>query len=416
MTDTPALLGGQPLITADHTVAERWPRLDADDEQAVLAVLRDGDLSTHPVTRRLEEAYRSRWGRRHALAHANGTAALLAAFHAIGLRPGDEVIVPSATWWASAVPMLWLGAVPVFAESESAQAGLDPEDVERRCTARTRALVVVHLWGVPSRMGELRAIAARRGLRIIEDASHAHGAAWRGEPCGSLGDVSVFSLQSHKLAPAGEGGMLLTDDEACFARAAQLGDVWRCLELPPPEHRFAATTFGMKTRIAPLSAAVGLSQLGKLDHANAVRAANCAPLEDALEAIGLEPFRPEPGCTRVWFELLLRVRAECCGLDAAAFCAAMAAEGARCSPPRYPLLHQQPLFTEGRWNEIARLAPPLRTYPPQDLPRTTAMNGELVRFPLFTEPVPALVDRYAAAARRIVAHAPQIAAAVAARR
>lgn len=411
MNDLPAILGGEPLLAADHAAAERWPRLDADDERAVVEVLRNGDLSTHPVTRRLEDAYRTRWGRRHALAHANGTAALLAAFHAIELGAGDEVIVPSATWWASAVPMLWLGAVPVFAESEPGQAGLDPADVERRCSDRTRAIVVVHLWGVPSRMGELRAIAARRGLRIIEDASHAHGASWRGEPCGRLGDVSVFSLQSHKLAPAGEGGMLLTDDDACFARAAQLGDVWRCLELPEPERRFAGTTFGIKTRLAPLSAAVGLSQLAKLDGANLVRAANCAPLEDALESIGLEPFRPEPGCVRVWFELLVRVRAERCGLDAAAFAAAMSAEGGRCSPPRYPLLHRQPLFTEGRWNQIARLPPPLRRYDAGDLPRTSALAAELVRFPVFTQPAGELAARYAAAARRIVANAARVASA-----
>lgn len=408
MSDLPVLLGGSPIVPPGHESAERWPRITADDEAAVLEVLRDGDLSTHPVTRRLEDAYRTRFGRRHALAHANGTLALLAAFHGIGLQPGDEVIVPSATWWASAIPMLWVGAVPVFAESEAQQAGLDPEDVERRCTARTRAIVVVHLWGVPSRMAELRAIAARRNLRIIEDASHAHGASWRGTPCGALGDVSVFSLQSHKLAPAGEGGVLLTDDDAILARATQLGDVWRCLELPPPEHRFAGTTFGIKTRLAPLSAAVGLSQFARLDAHNAVRRANCAPLEDALEALGLQPFRAEPGCERVYFELLFRVPPGG-PLDAAGLAAALQAEGCRVSPPRYPLLHRQPLLTEGRWNSVARLSPPLRSYPPDDLPRTSALSAELIRFPMFTEPAADLMGAYQAATARVLRHAGAVA-------
>src|SRR5204862_508517 len=141
----PAILGGEPAVTLDQAAANRWPVFTQEDEAAVLEVLRDGDLSTHPVVRRLEDDYRQYTGARHALAHCNGTAALLAAFFAADLRPGDEVIVPSATWWASAVPALWLGALPVFAESEERRGGLDPEDVARKVTPRTRALVVVHL-------------------------------------------------------------------------------------------------------------------------------------------------------------------------------------------------------------------------------------------------------------------------------
>ena len=408
MNSLPVLLGGQPIIPRDHAAATRWPRLDHGDEAAVLAVMRDGDLSTHPVTRQLEEAYCHRFGRRHALAHANGTLALLAAFHGIGLQPGDEVIVPTATWWASVVPALWLGAIPVFAESEPQQAGLDPQDVERRCSPRTKAIVIVHLWGVPSRMTELRAIAERRNLRIIEDASHAHGARWHGTPCGALGDVTVFSLQSHKLAPAGEGGILLTDDDVVHARATQLGDVWRCLELPGAESRFAGTTVGIKTRLAPISAAIGLSQLARLDQHNAIRRGNCAPLEDALEDLGLQIFRPEPGGERVWFELLVRLPAGRYPLSVTQLAAALQAEGCLVTPPRYPLLHQQPLFTEGRWNDIARLPPPVRSYSAEDLPLTTAMAGELLCFPVFTESAPELVQAYIAATTRVLRHADRL--------
>ncbi len=210
----PAILGGEPVVTADHGPALRWPILTTADEEAVLAILRDGNLSTHAVIRELERDYRSLTGMPYALAHCNGTAAMLAAFQAIDLKPGDEVLVPSATFWASVLPMIWLGVIPVFCESEEARMGLDPADLERRITSRTRALVVVHLWGLPSRMTEIMAVARRHGLAIIEDASHAHGAIWRDRPCGSLGDVAVFSLQGDKLAPAGEGGVLLCRRES----------------------------------------------------------------------------------------------------------------------------------------------------------------------------------------------------------
>ena len=180
----PAILGGPMAVTLDDTEANRWPIITAEDEAAVLRVLRDGDLSLHPCTHELEADYRRMFDRRHALAHCNGTAALFAAFYAIDLQPGDEVLVPSATFWASVVPMLWLGAIPVFCESETVRMGLDPDDVQRKITPRTRAMVVVHLWGMPSRMTELLEIARRHSLRIIEDASHAPGASWRDRPAG----------------------------------------------------------------------------------------------------------------------------------------------------------------------------------------------------------------------------------------
>src|SRR5256885_8248707 len=114
----PAILGGTKAVTGDQEAANRWPIITAEDEQAVLDVLRSGELSCHPVTRELEADYRSMFGARHAVAHCNGTSALLAAFFAFNLQPGDEVLVPSATFWASVLPMLWLGPSPVFFESE----------------------------------------------------------------------------------------------------------------------------------------------------------------------------------------------------------------------------------------------------------------------------------------------------------
>ena len=136
--------------------------------------MRDGNVSTHPVIQELENDFRAFTGRRHALAHCNGTSALMAAFHSLGLRPGDEVLVPSATFWASVLPMIWCGLVPVFCESEPATLGLDPVDAARRITPRTKAMVIVHLWGLPCKVAELTALAKAHGLRIIEDLSLIH--------------------------------------------------------------------------------------------------------------------------------------------------------------------------------------------------------------------------------------------------
>ncbi|HRH43735.1 MAG TPA: DegT/DnrJ/EryC1/StrS family aminotransferase, partial [Pyrinomonadaceae bacterium] len=122
----PAILGGSKTVTIDQTEANRYPIFTTEDENAVLEVLRSGNLSLHPVTRELENDYRERFGVRHALAHCNGTAALMASFFALNLQPGDEVIVPTATFWASVTPMLWMGAIPVFAGSEQLRLGLDP--------------------------------------------------------------------------------------------------------------------------------------------------------------------------------------------------------------------------------------------------------------------------------------------------
>lgn len=378
-----AILGGPAAVTHEHEPVCRWPHFDARDEQAVLAVLRDGNVSTHPVIRDLEQAYAVRFRRRHAIAHCNGTAALHAAFFALNLQPGDEILVPSATFWASVLPMCWHGLVPVFCESEADRLGIDPVDMERRITPRTKAVVVVHLWGMPAKMGEIRAVAARHRLKIIEDASHTHGAFWRDTPCGALGDISVFSLQGDKLAPGGEGGVLLCDNDVLYERALCLGDITRIIELPGAARRFAATSFGIKTRIAPLSAALALGQLQKLDAHNAVRNANQQALSLPLEALGFETFLAPPHIRRVYFEFIVRPRLT--GISITQLIDALQAEGCRVTQPRYPLLHQQPFFTEGHWRSVARLGKESHTHGDDQvsLPITESASHTLLRLPVF---------------------------------
>ncbi|HAK60486.1 MAG TPA: hypothetical protein DCO77_08910 [Nitrospiraceae bacterium] len=410
-TSLPAILGGTPALSIGHERSNKWPDLTHDDEEAVLQVMRDGNISTHNVIRELEKSYADFTGRSYALAHNNGTSALLAAFHSIGLQPGDEVLVPSATFWASVLPMLWVGAVPVFCESDKERLGIDPVDVEKKITAKTRAIVVVHLWGLPSKMTELFTIAERYNLKIIEDASHVHGASWRGRPCGSLGDISVFSLQGDKLAPAGEGGIFLCNKYEYYEKAVCLGDITRVIELETPSRRFAATSFGIKTRIAPLSAAIGCNQLRRLKEHNETRNKNLTYLSKKLEKLGFHTFLPPDHIQRVYFEYLIRYDETKHPLSIEMLTAALTKEGCQVAAPRYPLLHQQPIFTEGVFKSVLRLPPgeQVPSYEDVSLPFTEAANKSLLKLPSFPGPDNGILDQYAHAFEKVMNYSNEIA-------
>ena len=409
----PALLGGRRAVTLDQTEALRWPIISEPDETAVLEVLRSGKLSINENVRGLEDDYRRWLGVKHALAHCNGTSAILAALHAFDLQPGDEVIVPSATYWATVTPVLHAGCIPVFCETEDRCLGLDPEDVQKKVTDRTRAIVIVHLFGMPARMNELLEIARRHDLRVLEDASHAHGARYHGRAIGTLGDAACFSMQTTKLCPAGEGGMLVTDDDELWERALRLGHFERLGDLRSPNKRFAATGFGLKLRISPLNAALARTQLARLAERNARRNENIEYLAGRLEDLGVIAFGAPPSVERVWFEFHVRYDEQHFGLPIDRFVRALAAEGALVERPRYPLLHQQPLFTEGHWARIARLEPtperPLPRYDPSALPRTEAGNGSLVKLPSFPRASRALLDEYALAFAKVLGHTGELA-------
>lgn len=407
----PAILGGAPAVTLDHGPVNKWPDLTTDDENVVLQIMRDGNISTHPVIRELENAYAELTGRSHALSFNNGTSALLAAFYSIGLKPGDEVLVPSATFWASVLPMIWVGAVPVFCESEEERMGLDPVDLEKKITPKTRAIVVVHLWGLPSKMTEIFAIAKRHNLKIIEDASHTHGAYWRDKPCGTLGDVSVFSLQGDKLAPAGEGGVFLCDNYEYYEKAVCLGDITRIIELQTPARRFAATSFGIKTRIAPISAAIGCNQLKKLKEHNEQRGKNITYLSNKLEKLGFHSFLPPDHIKRVYFEYLIRYDEARHPLSIDQLTTALMQEGCQVAAPRYPLVHQQPFFTEGTFKDILRLPPEqqLPSYENCSLPFTESANASLLKLPSFPGPDNGILEQYAQAFEKVMSHSLEIA-------
>ena len=426
-----AVLGGQPAITLDQTEAARWPIVEAEETAAVQEVLASGQLSTSPVARQLEEEFAAYLGVRHALSTNNGTAALHAAFFALGLGPGDEIISPSATYWATAMPVLNCGAIPVFADVDPETMCIDPADVERKITPRTKAVVVMHSGGMPCEMDPILEVARRHGLRVVEDASHAHGALYKGKKVGTFGDVAAFSLQTSKLCPAGEGGLLVTDDEAILRRATALGHYERLGRRPTVAtgheegseedeyDRYRHTSFGYKYRISPLNAALGRVALAKLDARNRERSQGIQRLLDGLSEIpGLTPQRIPDYIQRVYYGAprLRYDAAEFGGLPIERFVEALRAEGARVSGGTQLRhrggLHTQPMFVDRvHWafrhpanaESVAHAhygqgALPVTDHPPRDR----------ISLPNYPRPTGELLDQYVAAFHKVARHAAEL--------
>lgn len=249
-----------------------------------------------------EREFATRMGSEYALGVTSGTAALIVALAALGVGPGDEVILPAYTFVASASAILAVGGIPVIAEVDSSLT-LDPRSVEAALTEHTRAIMPVHMRGMPARLCELLEIARRHGLALIEDAAQATGASYRGRPVGSYGDISAFSLQMHKIITTGEGGMLTTNDPQLVFRAKCFHDSaseWRgaAWQDPDPSIRESFVAFpGMNFRMPEIIGALGRVQLGRLDSLLDRMRGHLAVLREAVEATGKVTLRTttDPG-------------------------------------------------------------------------------------------------------------------------
>lgn len=269
MTSELALLGGTPVISEPGPHFS-WPPLDDCTNLRVLAQLQRSIsiYNRSGVIAELETALEDYFGVRHAVLTSSGTAALHSAYVAAGVGPGDEVIVPAYTFLATVTPLLHLGAIPVLADSDDT-GNLSVIDVAARITPKTVAIMATHLWGIPADIAGLRALADEHNLLLLEDGSHAHGAAVAGRRVGSVGDIAAFSLNGPKPLSAGEGGFVLTNSDEVYYRILMHGHYnKRCKsEIPTshPLHRYAVTGMGLKFRIHPLAAAIALGQLERLD-------------------------------------------------------------------------------------------------------------------------------------------------------
>jgi dTDP-4-amino-4,6-dideoxygalactose transaminase len=270
-------LGLDAILTMSWKVPLSDLRYGIEEEEAVRQVLRSGWLTMGSVTAEFEARFKTLTGARHALAVTNATVALHLACQALGIGPGDEVILPALTFVATANAVLYCGAEVVFAEVNGPDdLNLSPEDVESRITSRTKAIVAVHYGGYPAAMGELSEIAERHGLGLIEDAAHAPGAYLKGRHLGTYGDAGCFSFFSNKNLATGEGGMLVTNRDD-LAEKARLLRSHGMTTVTWDRHQGHAYTYdvvqlGYNYRIDEMRSALGLAQLKKLPDFNRRRA------------------------------------------------------------------------------------------------------------------------------------------------
>ena len=217
-----ALLGGTPVISAEPKELFAWPILTEEDKEAAMDVIVNNRFSGRDITEKLQDEFAAWQGRKYAIAYCNGTASLFAAMFAIGLGQGDEIICPTKTYWASISQTINLGASAVFCNIDD-MLSMDPDDLERCITPRTKAIMVVHYCGYPCDMDRIMAIANKHNLIVIEDVSHAQGGLYKGKKLGTFGAVAAMSLMSGKSFAAGELGMLVTDDREIYERAMAFG-------------------------------------------------------------------------------------------------------------------------------------------------------------------------------------------------
>lgn len=254
------------------------PFIGQEEIDAVERVLRSGQLSLGPETALFEEEFSRLVDGRHCVGVNSGTSALHIGLLAAGIGPGDEVIVPSFTFAATANAVALTGATPVFVDIESSHFCIDPSAVEAAITAKTAAIMPVHLYGHPADMTRLGDIASRNGLLLFEDSAQAHGADWSGRPCGALGDVAAFSFYPTKNMTTGEGGMITTSDPEIARRC-------RLLRSQGMEIRYANELVGLNVRMTDISAAIGRVQLTRLGAWTESRRQNAARYDGNLTGV-----------------------------------------------------------------------------------------------------------------------------------
>jgi dTDP-4-amino-4,6-dideoxygalactose transaminase len=284
MSEQSALLGGPKSVTAE---APPWPLVDAEALAEITRVITEETLcpvGAEGTQGEFERSFAAMHGRKYGLAVNGGTAALMLALHGAGVLPGDEVIASPFTWGASVSCILQNLAIPIFADIDPNTFTLDPDSIERKITPRTRAIVVVHIFGFPADMTRVMEVADRHGLAVIEDCAQAHGGKHAGRLLGSWGTVGAFSLQASKNLTGGEGGILICDDREVLERAMSMGTHPQRLyaELELPEYREKIDSLAFNYRMHSMAAALANTQLKYLDEWTLARGRNARWLYDEV--------------------------------------------------------------------------------------------------------------------------------------
>jgi perosamine synthetase len=327
---------GTAMSTSTSGIALSQVVIDEDQIAAVVDVLRSGNLREGAQCQAFEAEFAAQVGTTHALTCNSGTAALQLAYQAF-LRPGDEVLVPAFTFFATASMVAAIGAVPVFCDIDADTLCIDVLDAERRITARTRAIAPTHLFGNPANVSAVRDLARRCNLRIVWDAAQAHGATYDGQDVGSLDDVVCYSFYPSKNMTTGEGGMVCTHDDG-------LAETMRSLRNHGQTKRYVHASLGYNFRMTDIQAAIGRGQLGRLAQWIAARRRNAAYLrEQFAPSWQLRVQKEQPGGAHSYhqFTVILDDRVDRVGLVQSLRNAGVGCE------IHYPTpLHHQPAFQE----------------------------------------------------------------------
>ena len=423
--DKLALFGGTPVFSAAarKPLADlfAWPIVNAAMRKANDDVLCARKMSGTDIADEFEHRFAEWNGTKYASSAPNGTASLLAAFYAVGLGPGDELICPSITYWASCLGAIHLGATVVFADVKPEDLTLDPKSFEAHITPRTKAVVPVHLYGSPCDMDEIMAIAKKHGIRVIEDVSHAQGGLYKGRKLGTIGDCGAMSLMTGKSFAIGEGGMFVTDDLELYRRVVRWGQYERIGRFYTPGETARTKVLpigGVKNRLNQCCAAIGLEQLKKYDSEMAEIEASMLYYWDGLKDVrGLGRMYPAyANSTKAgWYFSRGRYDAAAFGgVSAEAFSAALNAEiGAH----HYDDAINFPLHTSSLFDGediFANGKPPCRRHLPAGvtpagltgkLPVAESARGRYIGDPWFKHLDKPVIDRFVEAVHKVAANA-----------
>ena len=357
-----AIHGGKKSIEKEDESLFHWPIVTTEDIQAVTDVLTNGTMSGTDITKKFEREFADYLDVHHALCFCNGTASLLASMYACNVGAGDEIIAASMSYWASAAPALMLGATVNFADIDSNTLCINPNDIEHRICNRTKAIVVTHYAGHPCPMDKIMGIAHKHNIKVIEDASHAHGGLYKGQKIGTIGDIGAMSMMAGKGLAIGEGGMIVTNNRELYERCIAFAHYERTgieTKFNTPDNqitfkylkKYSGLPLGaMKGRINQTCSAMGRVQLRYFQQRiEEIQAAMNYFWDQMVDVPGIRPHRISPSTNSTmgawYYPQALFNSEELNNIECSKFAEAIRAEGISwCFPGGNEPLHLHPFF------------------------------------------------------------------------
>jgi len=389
-----AVFGGAKAVNGsaqEFGALTRWPRYGEAEKQALCGLLDSNQFYQElPAFEREWQAYTKS---PFVKAHINGSSALTSMYFALELPPGSEIMVPSYTFVATCLAMRFFELVPIFVDIDPATATFDLEDAKRKLTPRTKALVTMHSWGMPCEMDRIADWAKQKGLILLEDAAHAHGASMQGKKMGTWGEMGIFSFQASKVLPSVEGGMGMYQNRGYYERAAAFGEYLDPARFPAdsPIRAYEGTGFGQKYRMHPLAAALAREQLKRLDGINAMVKRNVQKMNRRLTQLeGVREPRLRPDQERVYYHRnMLFVDFPKLGMTRDSMVDVNFWD--------YPEQHKLKIYSEAKWWHH----PPAI---PADMPGNAYVNANHVFLPVFYGPADQWIEQYCVAFEKVWAH------------